>query len=122
MTPSELITAAAVNFFAGCTQQLLTEVDKKAAGRALDRQLWIERGKSFEQRISQRLAVAIQNAPLETSSIEALRSILFDQVVAHETVQAFPEGRLTVKVLTEIVALRNSSLSAEPAVTAIAQT
>jgi len=75
MTPSELITAAAVNYFTGCTQQLLTQIDKKAAGRAVDRQLWIERGKSFEQRISQRLAVAIQKAPLENSSIEALQSI-----------------------------------------------
>src|SRR6266513_2238597 len=122
MTPRELITTVAVNFFTGCTQQLLTELDKKAAGRTVDHQLWIERGKSFEQRISQRLAIAVQKAPLPNSSIEALRSILFDQVVVHETVQAFLEGRLTVKALTEIVALRNSSLSTEPAVTAIAQT
>ncbi|SRR6266480_2515190 len=122
MTPSELITAAAVNYFTGCTQQLLTQIDKKAAGRAVDRQLWIERGKSFEQRISQRLAVAIQEAPLENSSIEALQSILFDQVLVHETVQAFLQGRLTVKALTEIVSLRNPSLTAEPAVIAIAQT
>ena len=86
MTPSELITTVAVNFFTGCTQQLLTELDKKAAGRTVDHQLWIERGKSFEQRISQRLAIAVQKAPLPNGSIEALRSILFDQVVVHETV------------------------------------
>src|SRR5947209_7092550 len=103
MTPSEVIIAAAVNFFTGCTQQLLTELDKKAAGRAADRQLWTERGKSFQQRISQQLAVAAQKLQ-EAKTVEALRTVLSDQVIATETVQVFLDGRLTVKAFTEIVA------------------
>lgn len=122
MTSGELITAAAVNFFTGCTQQLLTELHKKAAGRAADRQLWRERGKSFEQRISQRLVLAIQEAKLQPNSTESLRAILSDQVVVSETVQAFLNGRLTVEAFTEIIAFRDPSLGAQPAVTTIGET
>ena len=94
MTPTDIGVSIATNFFTGCTQQLLAQIDQKAADARVDTQTWRERSKGFEQRIMQQLNSAARNLRLPEQNLRRLEAILSDQVFISDTVTAFLNGRL----------------------------
>ena len=121
MTPSDIGIAIATNFFTGCTQQLLDQIDQKAAATRVDSDAWKERSKSLEQRITQQLNLAARSINYPKENLDRLAAILSDQVFVSDTVNAFLDGRLQATKFAEEIASRDPNFKGDLAISAIAQ-
>jgi tetratricopeptide (TPR) repeat protein len=121
MTPTDSGIAVAINFFTGCTQQLLAQIDQKAAAAHVDSEAWVERSKSLEQRITQQLNSAARNLRYPKQNLDRLATILSDQVFTCDTVTAFLDGRLDPTEFAKEIGAREANLRDEAGLSEIAQ-
>src|SRR5216683_1504629 len=121
MTSAEIGIAIVVNFFTGCTQYLLAQMDGKAAAARVDVQAWNERSKSLEQRLTQQLAVAARKLHYPKQNLNLLAAILSDQVFISDTVNAFLDGRLDPTQFAKEIGARDANLKDERELSEIAQ-
>src|SRR6266545_1246664 len=94
MTPLEIFQSIAINFFTGCAQQIASQLDAKAAATAVDSEKWHRRSKALHTRIIESFSTAARQLVSVPRNLEALRTILGDQVLVADLAASLIAGEL----------------------------